>query len=57
MKIKAYDKAINPFHPEPNMLGYAKTVEVSDDTDMGWLEKMAKENTRKGYKFDKIEKL
>ena len=55
MKVRAHYKAKNPFHPNPAALEYTKTVDVADDTDMTWLEEMAKEDTHHNYKFDKLE--
>lgn len=55
MKIKAHWKSINPFHPDPNQLGYTKTIEVSDDMDLTEIEQFAKDDTITGYKFSKIE--
>ncbi len=57
MKIKATYKNLNPFHPDINRLGYSKTVEVPDDTNMDQLKQAAIEDTRNGFRFDKIEKL
>lgn len=57
MKVKAHWKSINPFQPDISQLGYTKTIEVPDDTDMKELEEFAKNNSKEGYKFDKLEKL
>lgn len=60
MKINATwkKKGLNPFklYFSPNDY-IGKIVEVSDDTDMKELEKDAIEDTQKGYKFIKIEKV
>lgn len=55
MKVKATWKSINPCNPDINQLGYAKTVIVPDDTDLKELEKFAKEDSRNGYRFNKLE--
>jgi len=55
MKVKAYWKSKNPFHPDINQLGYTKTVEVPDNTDLKDMEQFAKDDSRNGYRFDKIE--
>jgi hypothetical protein len=57
MNIKAHWKSKNPFHPDINQLSYTKTVEVPDGTDMKVLEEFAKEDTKPGYLFDRIEVL
>ena len=55
MKVKAYWKNKNPFHPDISQFGYTKTVDVPDDTDLADIEKFAKDDCRNGYRFDKIE--
>ena len=55
MKVRAHWKSINPFIPDIDQLGYTKTVDVPDDTDMKFLEEAAKQDSRNGYRFDKIE--
>lgn len=57
MKVKAYWKSINPFHPDPNQLGYTKTVDVPDDTILDELKDFAEADSRSGYVFDKFEVL
>ena len=57
MRVKAIYRSDNPFEPRIEDLGYSKTIEVSDDIDIKWLEKMAKEDTKEGYYFEKLEKL
>lgn len=64
MKVKArfVKKGFNPFTPlitahiralEKNV--YTKTVDVPDDTDMKWLETMAKNDATEGFEFVKLE--
>jgi hypothetical protein len=55
MKVRAYWKSINPFHPDIDQLSYSKTVDVPDDTDLKVLEDFAKEDSRNGYRFDRLE--
>lgn len=55
MKVKAYWKSINPFRINIDELGYTKTVEVPNDTDLKVLEDFAKEDSKNGYRFDKLE--
>lgn len=57
MKIKAYWKSLNPFNPDIDKLGYAKTIYVPDDTDLKEIEQFAKDDSKNGYRFDKIEVL
>ena len=55
MKVKAICKSINPFIPDVNQLSYSKTIEVPDDTDMEQLKQFAIEDSRQGYRFDRLE--
>lgn len=55
MKVKAFWKSINPFIPDINQLGYSKTIEVADDIDLKVVEQLAIEDSRSGYKFDRLE--
>lgn len=55
MKVIAYWKSINPFHPDISRLSYTKTVEVPDGTALGALEDFAREDTKEGYRFDRLE--
>ncbi|MAX23413.1 MAG: hypothetical protein CMJ19_02820 [Phycisphaeraceae bacterium] len=55
MKVKATWKSKNPFHPDISQLGYTKTVDVPDDTDLEELKQYAISDTRNGYLFDKLE--
>lgn len=57
MKVKAYWKSKNPFLPRWEDLAYSKTVDVPDDTDMDELEQHAKDDSKDGYVFDKLEKI
>ncbi len=55
MKVKAYWKSTNPFIPNVDLLGYSKTVDVPDNTDMGQLKEFAISDSRDGYVFEKFE--
>ena len=55
MKVKAYWKSKNPFIPDVEKLGYSKTVEVPDDTDLEQLKEFAIQDSMEGYFFDRLE--
>lgn len=57
MKVKAIYRSKNPFLPNVKDLRYSKTVDVPDDTSMEVLEEFAKEDCRKNYELQSIEKL
>lgn len=57
MKVRASWKSINPFRPNVDELGYTKTVEIPDGTDLKEIEQLAKDDSKNGYRFDKIEVL
>jgi len=57
MKIKAIWRRINPFHPNISQLAYSKTIEFPDGTALKDIEEFAKEDSRNGYRFYKLEVL
>lgn len=57
MKVTAYWKCANPFHPDVSQLIYKKTIEVPDDMDLEELKGFAKADSRSGYMFDRLEKV
>lgn len=57
MKVMAYWKSINPFHPDISRLSYTITFEVPDGTDLGVLEDFARKDTIEGYRFDRLEEI
>ena len=54
MKIKAHWKNKNPF-ADIGRLRYHKEVEVPDDTDLKIIEQFAKNDTKEGFVFEKLE--
>ena len=55
MKVKATWISINPFIPDFDQLGYSKTIDIPDNSNLEEIERFARKDSINGYRFDKLE--